>query len=108
MEPEQTRRSAVLSPKIDLPLGRLLITPAAQAVLTQEDILTALNRHVRGDWGVVGPEDKAENDLSLKQGFRILSAYESSGGENTPMPNCPGSTARMPPPTPLLAGRPTR
>ena len=81
MEPEQTRRSAVLSPKIDLPLGRLLITPAAQAVLTQEDILTALNRHVHGDWGVVGPEDKAENDLSLKQGFRILSAYESNGGE---------------------------
>ena len=81
MEPEQTRRSAVVSPKIDLPLGRLLITPAAQAVLTQEDILAALNRHVRGDWGVVGPEDRAENDLSLKEGFRILSAYESSGGE---------------------------
>ena len=81
MEPEKTRRSALLSPKIDLPLGRLLITPAAQAVLTQEDILTALNRHVRGDWGVVGPEDKAENDLSLKQGFRILSAYESIAGE---------------------------
>ena len=75
MEPQQTRKPAAFS------LGRLLITPAAQAVLTQDDLLTALNRHARGDWGVVGPEDKAENDLSLKQGFRILSAYESSSGE---------------------------
>ena len=32
----------------------------------------------------------------------------SSAGENTPMPSCPGSTAMMPPPTPLLAGIPTR
>ena len=30
----------------------------------------------------------------------------SSGGEITAMPNLPGDTAMMPPPTPLLAGRP--
>ena len=30
----------------------------------------------------------------------------SSGGETTAMPNLPGDTAMMPPPTPLLAGRP--
>src|SRR5437660_4550102 len=30
----------------------------------------------------------------------------SSGGEITATPNLPGETARMPPPTPLLAGRP--
>jgi hypothetical protein len=32
----------------------------------------------------------------------------SSGGEMTAMPNFPGETAMMPPPTPLLAGRPVR
>ena len=75
MEPEQTRQPAAFS------LGRLLITPAAQAVLTQDDLLTALNRHARGDWGKVNADDRAENDLSVRKGFRILSAYESSSGE---------------------------
>ena len=39
---------------------------------------------------------------------RKLLPWESKGGEKTPMPNCPGSTAMMPPPTPLFAGNPTR
>ena len=32
----------------------------------------------------------------------------SSGGAMTAMPNLPGETAMMPPPTPLFAGRPVR
>ncbi len=78
MGPEQVGRAAE---QVSFPLGRLLITPAAQAVLTQEELLTALNRHSRGDWGKVGAEDRRENDLSLRQGFRILSAYETRAGE---------------------------
>ena len=35
----------------------------------------SLNRHVKGDWGDVGGEDKQTNDQSLKQGTRLLSAY---------------------------------
>jgi hypothetical protein len=35
----------------------------------------SLNRHVRGDWGDVDGEDKQTNDQSLKQGTRLLSAY---------------------------------
>ncbi len=35
-----------------------------------------LNRHVTGDWGDLEDEDKEENELSVKEGFRILSAYE--------------------------------
>ena len=38
---------------------------------------------------------------------RTLLPRASRRGENTPMPNWPGSTATMPPETPLLAGRPT-
>ena len=34
----------------------------------------ATSKETRGE---LGDEDKAENDLSLKEGFRILSAYES-------------------------------
>src|SRR3954452_9876622 len=37
---------------------------------------------------------------------RTLLPASSSGGEITAMPNLPGDTAMMPPPTPLLAGRP--
>jgi len=37
---------------------------------------------------------------------RTLLPRGSSKGENTPMPSCPGSTAMMPPETPLLAGMP--
>jgi len=36
-------------------------------------------RHLNGDWGDLCAEDKAENELSLKQGFRLLSAYEKEG-----------------------------
>ena len=35
-----------------------------------------LIRHVTGDWGELDEEDKKENELSVKEGFRILSAYE--------------------------------
>jgi len=37
---------------------------------------------------------------------RTLLPAESSGGEITAIPNFPGETAMIPPPTPLLAGRP--
>lgn len=38
-------------------------------------IQDSLNRHVKGDWGDVDDEDKQTNDLALKQGPRLLSAY---------------------------------
>ena len=34
---------------------------------------------------------------------RTLFPASSSGGDTTAMPNLPGDTAMMPPPTPLLA-----
>lgn len=38
-------------------------------------IQDSLNRHVKSDWGDVDDEDKQINDLALKQGTRLLSAY---------------------------------
>jgi hypothetical protein len=40
-----------------------------------EFVLACLDRHVRGDWGVVCEEDRRENDKSLATGQRIISAY---------------------------------
>ena len=39
----------------------------------------SLRRHIKGDWGNVCDEDKQENELSLKEGYRLLSAYETHG-----------------------------
>ncbi len=38
-------------------------------------IQESLSRHVKGDWGDVDDEDKQTNDRALKQGTRLLSAY---------------------------------
>lgn len=34
-----------------------------------------LSRHFRGDWGELAEEDKQENELALREGYRLLSAY---------------------------------
>ncbi len=34
-----------------------------------------LQRHARGDWGDLAPEDERVNDLAVRQGLSILSAY---------------------------------
>lgn len=41
---------------------------------------TYLWRHLTGDWGDLTPEDHRENELSVREGFRILSAYALSNG----------------------------
>ena len=58
-------------------LGRIVATPGAIEALSNadEDALTYLQRHARGDWGDLCREDLEENELSLEQGFRLLSAY---------------------------------
>lgn len=59
------------------PAGRIVATPGALALLeeAQKSPSEFLSRHLRGDWGDLCPEDKAENELSLKHGFRLLSSY---------------------------------
>lgn len=65
---------------IDLTLGRTVITPNALDRVQPADIPSALARHAAGDWGEVGPEDWAANDLSVEDGRRILSAYRDALG----------------------------
>lgn len=62
------------------PLGQVVATPGALAEIPHEEIAAALGRHNRGDWGEVGEADKQENELSLREGFRLLSAYRSTAG----------------------------
>ena len=56
-------------------LGQIVATRGVVKTVPNSLLLECLGRHTRGDWGVVGPEDAAENNLSTHEGFRILSAY---------------------------------
>jgi len=66
------------SPRFDL--GQLVATPGVLEVLTHHELLGALLRHSRGDWGDLDAEDKQANDDALKQGSRLLSAYHTASG----------------------------
>lgn len=58
-------------------LGQTVATPGALRVLeaTNTSPATLLVRHQSGDWGEVPPEDAKENEVSVENGFRILSSY---------------------------------
>ena len=42
-------------------------------------VLESLKRHTAGDWGDLCKKDNQENELALKEGFRLFSAYEKVG-----------------------------
>jgi len=65
------------------PLGQVVATPGALALLEANgmDPLAFLIRHVCGDWGDLVEDDRHENELSVREGFRILSAYNLPDGE---------------------------
>ena len=68
---------------IRFPLGRVVATPGALSALEKAEQQPAefLDRHVNGDWGEVPEADKQENERSVEQGFRILSADTTSAGD---------------------------
>ena len=61
-------------------LGKLLSTRGVEATIAIEDVEKAIDRHLYGDWGDLDPADWEENELSLKEGFRLLSAYHDRNG----------------------------
>lgn len=64
-------------PKALFPLGDTYCTPECLAeILSNGDTpSTYFHRHRHGDFGDLGQEDIAENYLSIREGFRVLSAY---------------------------------
>jgi hypothetical protein len=62
--------------------GRLVCTSGALShVESQLEFVPLLKRHLKGDWGNVSENDKANNDNSVKSGDQILSSYNLSDGE---------------------------
>lgn len=63
--------------KVLFDLGQTVITHGAIEALEESNQLPNefLAKHQSGDWGVIGKEDSEENEFSLRNGFRLLSAY---------------------------------
>ncbi len=66
--------------KVLFPLGDVYLTIGAREALEESNqkAIEFLLRHQCGDFGNVCEEDKRENELSVKEGFRILSSYRTS------------------------------
>src|SRR5436190_10259625 len=65
-------------------LGQTFITPGAEEALqiAGQTAIEFLRRHMSCDWGSeLSDDDVQENELSLKEGFRLLSAYRTGKGQ---------------------------
>ena len=67
---------------IKFPPGSVVATPSVLEALraSGDDPLAYLVRHLAGDWGDVDEHDRRENELSLQNGWRQLSAYALTTG----------------------------
>ena len=61
-------------------LGVVCATPGAILELGPALIAELLGRHASGDWGELGAFDRRENELAVREGLRIFSAYETPSG----------------------------
>ena len=58
------------------PIGKLVMTRGVAAEeFTMDELLNLIRRHVTGDFGEINEADRQENLLSIREGFRIMSAY---------------------------------
>jgi hypothetical protein len=65
-------------------LGQIFITPGAEEALqiAGQTAIEFLRRHISCDWGSeLSEDDVRENELSLIEGFRLLSNYRTSRGQ---------------------------
>ena len=76
----QGRENRMPSPRFRL--GQIVATPGALEALARshEEPFSFLIRHVSGDWGDLTAHDKGENEQSILDDCRILSAYHLRDG----------------------------
>lgn len=76
--PFRSSQDGTLRPLFEV--GLVITAPAAQAALTPDDVQTALDRHSRGDWGVLDTIDRRQNLRAMSTGQPVQSIYESQTG----------------------------
>jgi hypothetical protein len=57
------------------PLGNIVMTVNAAGRLDAGSVQLGLQRHAAGDWGELDADDAEENEIGLKEGNRLFSAY---------------------------------
>src|SRR5437588_11168050 len=64
-------------------LGQTYITPGAEEALmiAGQTGIEYLRRHMSGEFGELADEDVQENERSLREGFRVLSAFRTAAGQ---------------------------
>jgi hypothetical protein len=65
-----------------LPLGKVVATPRALKLLSEIGAhpFDLLARHATGDWGDLCAFDRSQNEIALRDGYRVLSSYEDPTG----------------------------
>ena len=64
------------------PLGRVVATPGALEALAkvEQSPWVYVQRHQRGEWGDMDPDDLQANERALQDGSRLFSAYTLPSG----------------------------
>jgi len=57
----------------------------------EEDPFGYIARHAAGDWGNLCAFDRRQNEIALREGYRVLSSYEvpAGGSGSSPRPTAP-------------------
>jgi|ERR1700722_6347691 len=63
-----------------LRLGRIVLDQKSERELTSEDVIFALSRHIRGDWGKISQRRKRLNMLGLRKQRPLHSVFFSTDG----------------------------
>ena len=65
------------------PLGQTYITPGAEEALmiAGQTGIEFLRRHMSGDFGELSDDDMSENEILLRERFRVLSAHRTAKGQ---------------------------
>jgi hypothetical protein len=63
-------------------LGKVVATPGALKLLSEmgEDPFDYLARHATGDWGELCAFDRRQNEIAMRDGYRVLSSYDVPAG----------------------------
>ena len=65
-----------------LPLGRVVATPGALKLLSEmgRNPFGYIARHAAGDWGDLCAFDRRQNEIALRDGYRVFSSYDAPEG----------------------------
>ncbi len=69
---------SVANPKVQL--GRIIISRRVEKSVDQAEVIAALTRHAKGDWGELVEQDWPRNEAALTADGIVLSVYGAQVG----------------------------